>query len=497
MNVLHEKLKEVLIAVVPITVLTMILHFTFTPLDTIVLLRFLVGAAFIIVGLSIFLLGVDIGVTPIGELMGSTLTKTNRAWLIMLSGLVLGFFISIAEPDLHILASQVDLVTGGVISKTSIVIVVSLGIGVIIGLGMLRIVYNYPFFKMLTILYSLILGLSLLSSSEFISISFDASAASTGALVVPFVLALAIGISSMKADSKAAEEDSFGLVALAGVGAVISVLIMGIVFDVEQISGSLEVSIAPTSSIFRPFVAVIPKIALESFIALLPLVVAFLVFQKIAFHLSAKSVRKVIIGLIYTFIGLVFFLSGVNAGFMDVGAIIGHQLATFENKALVVIVAFVLGLVTILAEPAVYVLTHQVENVTSGYVRRNIVLVALSLGVAGAVALSVLKIVVPGIELWYYLLPGYALAITLSYFAPDLFVGIGFDSGTVASGPMTATFILAFSHGVASAIEGADIVKDGFGIIAMVALTPVIALQVLGLLFQAKSKKGGIETDAS
>jgi len=497
LNVLLGKLKEVLVAVVPITFLTVILHFTFTPLDTLILLRFLIGALSIILGLSIFLLGVDIGVTPIGQLMGSYLTKTNRAWIIAISGLILGFFISVAEPDLHILAAQVDLVTGGLISKASIVIVVSLGIGAIIGLGMLRIVYNFPFYKMLTILYGLIFGLCLFSSSEFISISFDASAASTGALVVPFILALAIGISSMKADSKAAEEDSFGLVALAGVGAVISVLIMGIIFDVEQISGSLEASVSQTSSIFGPFFAAIPRIAAESFIALLPLLVLFLIFQKNAFHLSPKSARKIIIGLIYTFIGLVFFLTGVNAGFMDVGTIVGHQLASLETKAIVVIVGFVLGLVTILAEPAVYVLTHQVENVTSGYVRRNVVLVALSLGVASAVALSVLKIVVPGIELWHYLLPGYAIAIAMSYFAPDLFVGIGFDSGTVASGPMTATFVLAFSHGVASAIEGADVIKDGFGIIAMVALTPVIALQTLGLIFKAKSKKGGIEADAN
>jgi len=198
---------------------------------------------------------------------------------------------------------------------------------------------------------------------------------------------------------------------------------------------------------------------------------------------------------VYTFLGLVLFLIGVNGGFMDVGTVVGRSVASLDNKGFVIIIGFVLGLVTVLAEPAVYVLTHQIEDVTSGYIRRKAVLVALSIGIGFAVALSILRILVPQIQLWHYLLPGYIIAIVLSYFAPKLFVGIAFDAGGVASGPMTATFILAFTQGAADAIEGANVLVEGFGMISMVALTPLIALQVLGLIFKLKSRKGGLAQD--
>jgi len=313
-------------------------------------------------------------------------------------------------------------------------------------------------------------------------------------LTVPFILALAIGVSHLKKDSKASEKDSFGLVAIASTGAIIAVMIMNIIAKTDKISGSLEQHDAD-SGLISPFIHKFPIVAQEIIIALVPILILFLVFQKISFKMSNKSVRKVLIGLLFTFIGLVFFLVGVNAGFMDVGTAIGHSIASLENKTYVVIIAFILGLVTILAEPAVHVLTHQIEDVTSGYVRRKAVLISLSLGVGLAVALSMIRIIIPELQLWHYLLPGYIIAIAMTYFVPKLFVGIAFDSGGVASGPMTATFILAFVQGAAEAIEGANVLVDGFGMIAMVALTPLIALQVLGLIFKLKSKKGGLVKD--
>ncbi|MFS0861916.1 DUF1538 domain-containing protein [Fredinandcohnia sp. 179-A 10B2 NHS] len=496
MIVLISKLKEVLFAVLPITVIVLILNFTLTPLeDPALIIRFLLGALFIIFGLSIFLFGVDIGITPIGQLMGKTIAKSNKLWIVMIAGLLLGFFISIAEPDLHILAGQVDFVTSGLISKTSIVIIVSIGIGALIATGLVRIVHNFPLYKLLTILYFIIFVLALFTSPEFLAISFDASGATTGALTVPFILALALGISSMKKDSKASEKDSFGLVAIASTGAIISVMIMNIISKSDKISGSLEVQVEKTNSILGPFLHEIPIIASEIVMALLPILVIFLLFQKIKFKMSKKAVRRILIGLLFTFIGLILFLVGVNAGFMDVGRAIGYSIATLDSKAYVVIVAFVLGLVTILAEPAVHVLTHQIEDVTSGYVRRNVVLFSLCIGVGIAVALSMLRILIPELQLWHYLLPGYIIAIAMSYFVPKLFVGIAFDSGGVASGPMTATFILAFVQGAAEAIEGANVLIDGFGMIAMVALTPLIALQIVGFVFKLKSKKEGLVRD--
>ena len=495
LNLLFEKLTEVLYAVLPITILVLILNFTVTPLGWPLLLRFLVGALLIIVGLTIFLSGVDIGVTPIGNLMGATLTKSNKIWIVAVAGLVLGFFISVAEPDLHILADQVNAVTSGMISKYSIVMVVSAGIAVMLSIGLIRIVYNIPLYKILTLFYLLILLLGLFNSPVFLTIAFDASGATTGALTVPFILALAIGVSALKKDSKASEKDSFGLVAIASIGAILGVLVMGALAKTDGINGALESHISESTSIIAPFLQKLPRISGEVFLALLPLLLIFLVSQYVAFHLSGKEFQRIIKGLVYTFLGLVLFLIGVNGGFMDVGTVVGRSVASLDNKGFVIIIGFVLGLVTVLAEPAVYVLTHQIEDVTSGYIRRKAVLVALSIGIGFAVALSILRILVPQIQLWHYLLPGYIIAIVLSYFAPKLFVGIAFDAGGVASGPMTATFILAFTQGAADAIEGANVLVEGFGMISMVALTPLIALQLLGLIFKLKSRKGGLAQD--
>ncbi len=497
MNVLIEKFKEVLFAVLPITIIVLVLNFTITPLETHLLFRFLLGVVLIILGLSIFLFGVDIGVTPIGTLMGASLTKSNKIWIVGLAGLFLGFFISIAEPDLHILAEQVASVTSGAVSKLSIVVVVSIGIAVMLAIGLFRIVFNKALHKLLTIIYLIILGLAFFTSSEFLAVSFDASGATTGAMTVPFILALALGVSSLKKGGKNSEEDSFGLVAIASSGAIISVIIMSILSKSDKITGSLEYNLSQSTSIIGPFFQKLPIMAGEIFWALLPLLLLFLVFQIISFKLSKRAFNKILKGLLYTFIGLVLFLTGVNAGFMDVGIMVGYNVASLDQQWIIVMVGFILGLVVILAEPAVYVLTNQIETVTSGYLKRNVVVLALSIGVGFAVALSMIRILVPEIQLWHYLLPGYIISIVMAYFVPKLFVGIAFDSGGVASGPMTATFILAFAQGAAEAIEGANVLIDGFGVISMVALTPIIALQILGFIFKSKSAKGGLGTSGS
>lgn len=489
MNVITTKFKEVLSSVIPISIIVLILNFTLTPLTPSILIRFIAGAVFLVIGLTIFLIGVDIGITPIGNHMGSALAKTNKLWFVAIAGIILGFFISVAEPDLHILAEQVDSVSSGLIAKSSIVAVVSVGIAIMLTLGLVRIVYNFPLYKLLTIIYGIIFIIACFTSREFLAISFDASGATTGALTVPFILALAIGVSKLKKDSKASEKDSFGLVAIASSGAIISVMLMSILSKTDQITGSLETEKIPKSIIF-PFIHEFIKVGPEVIIALLPILVIFLIVQFKSFHLPIREVRKILFGVLFTFIGLVLFLVGVNAGFMDVGSQIGYNIAKLENKSYVIIVGFIIGVVTILAEPAVYVLTHQIEDVTSGYVKRSIVMVTLSIGVGIAVALTIVRILIPELQLWQYLLPGYVISIALTFFAPKLFVGIAFDSGGVASGPMTATFILAYSQGAAEAVEGANVLVDGFGVIAMVAMTPLIALQILGLIFKVKSKKG-------
>ncbi len=496
MNAFVTKLKEVLISVIPIVIIVLILNFTLVPMEWSMVFRFLIGAAFIIIGLTVFLVGVDIGITPIGNTIGSSMAKSNKIWTVIIAGLFLGFFVSVAEPDLQILAGQVGLVTNGMISKLSIVAIVSVGIAIMLALGLVRIVYNVPLFKILTALYGLIFLLSIFASREFLAISFDASGATTGALTVPFVLALAMGVSKLKKDSKASEKDSFGLVAIASTGAIISVILLSIISKTDKITASLDYEASGSTSIIRPFLYAIPEVSGEILLALTPILVIFLVFQKISFHLSKRTVRKILFGMLFTFLGMVIFLVGVNEGFMEVGGAIGYNLASLDNKIYVVIVGFVLGLVTILAEPAVHVLTHQIEDLTSGYVNRKVVLVALSIGVGLAIALSVIRVLVPKLQLWHYILPGYIICIGLSYIVPKLFVGIAFDSGGVASGPMSATFILAYIQGAADRITTADVLVDGFGMIAMVAMTPIIALEILGLIYKIRSRRKEVNQNA-
>ena len=335
--------------------------------------------------------------------------------------------------------------------------------------------------------------MALFATPDFLAISFDASGATTGALAVPFILALSTGISKMKKDSKSSEKDSFGLVAIASAGAVISLLFLNYFLKDLTFASEIDPGFIESNSIIIPFIQKLPFVITESLIALSPLVVILIVMQLFFFKLSKRAFRRIFIGFIYTLIGLIIFLLGVHAGFMEVGNQIGQVLSVKDSKFYILIFAFILGLITIVAEPAVSVLTHQIEDITAGYIKRRSVLIPLSIGVGLSVLLSVLRILTPQIQLWHYLLPGYLIALALMFIVPKLFVGIAFDAGGVATGPLTATFILAFTQGAANAYEGANVVIDGFGMIAMVALTPIITLQLLGLFYKIKTRKGGIE----
>lgn len=496
LNIISTKFKEVLYSVLPITIIVLILNFTLTPMSSIMIWKFIIGSVLIIIALTIFLLGVEIGITPFGNITGKSLAQRNKLWIVLIAGLILGFFISIAEPGLLVLANQVNLVTSGEIPGITILIVVSIGLAIMISFGFLRIFYNIPLYKVLFVIYILIFGLAIFTSREFLAISFDASGATTGILAVPFILSLAVGISKLKKDSKVAEEDSFGLVALASSGAIISVMILDILTHTNEFTAALEITISDQEAIFTPFFTAIPTYFVESIISILPLFVIFLFLQKVSFKLKKKDFRQVLTGFTFTFIGLLIFLIAVNTGFMDVGTSIGTLLASMDNKFYFVIISFVLGVVIILAEPAVNVLTHQIEEITSGYVKRKAVLISLSVGVGIAVCLSAIRILVPAIQLWHYLLLGYILGLAMMFFVPKLFVGIAFDAGGVATGPMTATFVLAYIQGAAETFEGADLMVDGFGMIAMVAMFPIITLQVLGMIFAIKSKTKGVERES-
>jgi hypothetical protein len=497
LNLFQEKLRDVFLAVLPVTLLVLLLHLTLTPVGGLLLASFLVGSVLIILGLTLFLVGVDLGVSPLGALIGPLITRRHKLWIVVASGLVLGFFISYAEPGLMILSTQIEGLSGGALGANTILITVSIGIAVMMVVGFLRILFNIPLFILLNVSYLFVLALSLLVTPEFLAIAFDTSGATTGVLAVPFILALSLGFTSRKKNQRASEKDSFGLVAITSVGAILSVLLLDVLTPAQSFvppaATTPNVPISFAAHILGQFGGAIR----DSLVAFIPLLVIFLVVNLISRDISFTKRRRMFLGFLYAFAGLSLFFAGSHAGFMDLGAYLGSTLTGFDSSAWLIGIGFVLGIVTILAEPAVYVLTHQIEEVTAGYVKRWSVLVALSLGVGIAVALSMLRIVTPAIQLWHYLLPGYILASALSFFVPKLFVGIAFDAGGVATGPMTATFILALTNGAANAHETANVLIDGFGMIAMVALMPIITLELLGLMFRVKTRRKEVKTHVS
>lgn len=489
MSELTDKLKEVLASVLPITLIVLILHFTISPLEKNMLYAFLVGSVLVIIGLTIFLFGISQGIEPIGHGVGNAITRNSCLAVVITVMLILGFFISYAEPDLHILAKQVDSVTSGQFDNILLVVVVSIGIGTMMTLGMLRILSNVRLKYVFAAAYGLIFVISLFSTSDFLAIAFDASGATTGAITVPFMLAMAAGFSAMKKDSRMSEADSFGLVGISSTGAILGVLITSLFIDNSKLVGALPETEISNATLWEIYSSKFLHIAWDSFVTLLPIIVTYTVFQIFFFKHKKNKVIDTVRGLVLTFVGLVIFLLGVNGGFMEVGAQLGIQLASMESNAPVLIVALLLGLTTVLSEPAVHVLTSQVEEITGGTVRRRLVLIFLSIAVGASIFMSALRILIPDIQLWMYLLPGFGLSVILAFFVPDLFVGMAFDAGGVASGPMTATFSLAFVQGIAARVPTADVVADGFGMIAIVAMMPIIAIELLGALYQAKERK--------
>lgn len=492
MTLLISKLKENIFAMIPIVMIVLFLHFTVTPMTGPQWVRFLLGAFMIIIGLSLFLVGVDLAITPLGSLTGAEITKTNKLLFVLIAAFILGFVISIAEPGLLVFANQVELVTEGVIKSTAILVTVSIGLALLVGLGFMRIVYNIPLYKILIVLYLIIGVMAVFSSPTFLAIAFDASGATTGVLAVPFLLALSVGISRLKRNSKSQEKDSFGLVAIASAGAIMGLLVLGFFATDLSFADSIDLGIVTSDQFLIPFLNQMPQALIDTLIAFAPLLAIFILLQIFGFKLRKRPLFRMIKGFIYALLGLFIFLVGVNAGFMEVGNLIGFTLAKNDQKLILIIAGFFIGLFTIIAEPAVSVLTHQIEDITAGYVKRRLVLIPLSIGVGFAISISILRILIPDLQLWHILLPGYLISLAMMFFVPKLFVGIAFDAGGVATGPLTATFTLAFVQGAANAFEGANLVRDGFGMIALVALAPIITLQILGLVYKVRTRKAGV-----
>lgn len=479
---LLEKLKESLGAVLPIIGIVLVLCFSIAPIQNSVLMTFVVGAVLLIIGMMFFTLGAEMAMTPMGERIGTKLTNTRKISVVIVLCFILGFIITISEPDLQVLAEQVPS-----IPNYTLIIAVATGVGIFLVAAVLRMLFGIPLAHMLLILYPIIFILASIVPQDFLTVAFDSGGVTTGPMTVPFIMALGIGFSAVRSD-KHAENDSFGLVALCSVGPILAVLLLGLLYHPGG-SGYERTMIVKTDNsveMWQLFQEGLPYYMKEMLISLLPIILFFFIFQIVSLHLHKKTLVKIIIGIIYTYIGLVLFLTGVNVGFMPAGNYLGQVIAGLSYPWIIVPIGMLIGYFIVKAEPAVYVLTEQVEELTSGAISAKAMGMSLSIGVALSLGLAMAR-VLTGISILWFLLPGYAVALGLTFFVPKIFTAIAFDSGGVASGPMTATFLLPFSMGACEALGG-NVVTDAFGVVAMVAMTPLITIQILGLIYQIQEQ---------
>lgn len=478
-----EKLIETLKAVLPILIIVMFLCFSIAPIPPSVLMSFLIGAVLLIVGMLFFNVGVELSMTPIGERVGSIITRSKNFFLVVLITFIMGFVITISEPDLQVLAQQVPSIPNLVL-----IFAVAFGVAVFLVIAVLRMLLGIPLAYLLLGFYVIVFVLAFLVPPDFLAIAFDSGGVTTGPMTVPFIMAFGIGIAAIRSD-KHAEDDSFGLVSMCSIGPILSVLILGMIYkpgSAQQVSESIPI-IDNTVDLWKLFVAEIPVYMKEMAFSILPIIIFFGIFQFISRDISKRALIKIVVGLIYTYVGLVLFLTGVNVGFMPAGNYLGQTIAGLPFSWIIVPIGMIIGYFIVLAEPAVFVLTKQVEEMTSGAISAKAMGISLSIGVCLSVGLAMIR-VLTGISILWFLVPGYFIALLLTFFVPKLFTAIAFDSGGVASGPMTATFLLPFAMGACESLGG-NIITDAFGIVAMVAMTPLITIQIMGLIFRLKENR--------
>ena len=480
---LREKLLEALQAVLPIVAIVLVLCFTVAPVSPSILLCFLLGAAMIVVGIMFFTLGAEMSMTPMGERVGAVITRSRKLPLILVLGFLLGFLITISEPDLQVLADQVPSIPSG-----TLILSVAAGVGLFLVFAFLRMLIGVALPKLLVLFYGLIFLLAAFVPKEFLAVAFDSGGVTTGPMTVPFIMALGVGVSAVRND-KHAGGDSFGLVALCSIGPILTVLLLGLLYKPDG-SSYTPVTVPDaqdTVEMFRSYTHALPEYFKEILVSLAPIAGFFLIFQLLTRRLNRRQVMSMIVGFLYTYLGLVLFLTGVNVGFMPVGNFLGQSIASLECSWVLIPIAMVIGYFIVAAEPAVHILNRQVEEITAGSIPASAMNLALSIGVSVSLALAMIR-VLTGISIMWFLLPGYALSLILSFVVPKIFTSIAFDSGGVASGPMTATFLLPFAMGACDALGG-NVVTDAFGVVAMVAMTPLVTIQLLGVSYKRRIKR--------
>ena len=489
MNILH-KFKETAVSVFPVMAIVFLLGLTIVPLELSLLLKFFVSGLLLIIGLTIFLLGVDLGIQPMGERCGAALTEKKSLPLLLVSAFIIGFIVTAAEPDIQVFGDQVRGVFPFV-NKLAFTFVIAGGVGIFIMLGLLRTVVNLSLKWTLFISYTILFVVAFFAPDSFIAIGFDSGGATTGPMTVPFIMALGLGVSSVRAGK---ENNSFGLTGVSSIGPVLAVVVYAIFMGPSTPSTGSGTAVATVTTV--PDVGILSSALHESLTSIAPLFCLFIIFQIFLLKMTVRQVIRMLIGFVYSFAGLAVFLGGVYGGFMQTGKQLGEAfgLLAFERGGIwffmLILTGLILGAIIVCAEPAVWCLSEQVENVSGGTIKRKMLLVFLSVGTAIAIGLSMWR-AISGFNIKWLLIPGYAVSMLLMFFSPELFTGIAFDSGGVASGPLTSTFVLSFALGAANSSSGSS---DSFGVIALVAMMPLIAIQIMGIIYKIKTSrnnKGG------
>ncbi len=478
-----EKLEEALKAVLPIIGLVLLLSFTIAPIPPSILLLFLFGAVLLVIGMMFFTLGAELAMTPMGEKVGTKMAKSMKLQVVLFLCFLLGCLITVSEPDLQVLAEQVPSIPNHIL-----ILAVAFGVGFFLVVAMLRMLFSRSLPSLLIVCYILVFILAFFVPKDFLAVAFDSGGVTTGPMTVPFIMSMGVGFAAVRSD-KHAEDDSFGLVALCSIGPILAVLLLGLLYHPgDAVYTPSELPILQDSvELWQHFARGFPEYMGEILVSLLPIALFFAAFQILSLRLKKKTLLKIIIGIAYTYIGLVLFLTGVNVGFMPAGNHLGQTIAALPYRWILIPIGMIIGYFIVKAEPAVYVLMEQVEEITSGAISGRSMGVSLSLGVSVSVGLAITR-VLTGVSIFWFILPGYVIAICLSFWVPKIFTAIAFDSGGVASGPMTATFLLPFAMGACQAVGG-NIVRDAFGVVAMVAMTPLIAIQIQGAVYQFRSRK--------
>lgn len=490
LTLIKSKLWESFGSILPIAIIVACLAITLTPMEPGVFLLFVFGVICLIFGLSLFTMGAEMSMQTIGAKIGSYLAKSGKIWLIALVSFVIGIFVTISEPDLQILAKQVADLSGNADMMQILTMTISVGVGIFLVIGMLRILFRVNLSILLIGFYIVTILLCIFFvSPDFWALAFDSGGVTTGPMTVPFIMALGAGVSSMRSGEEG-HDDAFGLVSLCSVGPILSVMILGICFSIEggSYTGNVIAPILDTQDLMGRYLVGFAHHAKDIAVALLPIIVFALLFQLLTRAFTARKLLRVGIGLIYTFVGLVVFLTGANEGFLPAGQELGRALASLEGAWIWILIpiGMLLGYFIVNAEPAVYVLNKQVEQITAGAISAGTMRLSLSIGVSAALGLSMLR-VITGINVLWILIPGYVIALALTFFVPKFFVGIAFDSGGVASGAMMSAFVLPLATGACLAL-GSGVMTQAFGCVAFVALTPIISIEVCGLIYTLKSR---------